>query len=120
MASKPAQVYAFYDGGQLVAVGTADQLAKILGKPKQTIYWYASAQARRKRAVPIDMPEAIDMFAKTNNELMCMACANICGLTGGRCRDSAAGCDWLGWCEPAYRAACRMREERSNGGKQES
>lgn len=106
--TEQATIYALYQGSELVAVGTADQLAKLLGKPKQTIYWYASAQAHRTRAVAVDQPTATNMFAKKNSRAMADMCSRICRVTRGRCRVSEVGCDWLGWCEPCYRAACQL------------
>lgn len=115
--SRPMTYYALYQGKELIAAGTAQQLADMLGCSVKMIYWYASAQARQRHAVPITKPQAIDMFAATNNAAMAEVCSRIVRHTRGLCRDSAIGCDWLGWCEPCYRGACKLVADRKKGAK---
>lgn len=113
--SRPVTYYALYQGDELIAAGTARQIADMLGCSISQVYWYASVQARQKHMVPITKPQAIDMFAKTNTEAMAEVCSRIVRHTRGLCRDSAIGCDWLGWCEPCYRGACKLVADRKKG-----
>ena len=43
-----AQRYALWRGDQIVAVGTAKQLAEKLGVSVRTIYWYVSPACKRR------------------------------------------------------------------------
>lgn len=108
-------VYALYDGDEVIAVGTAKALAELMGCKTQRIYWYASGQARRRRAVPVTDLEAMDMFTRLHASTMNEVCSRIVRATRGMCRHSRTGCDWLGWCEPCYRAACKLVTERKRG-----
>ena len=43
-----ASLYAVWKGDELVAMGTAKELAKQLGVKVRTIYWYVSPAAKRR------------------------------------------------------------------------
>lgn len=117
--SQKAQ-YAMYQGDELLAVGTKQQLSELLGIKVETVSWYASFSARRKAelcksggryALPLGLSPRMLSFAKRHAQEMNEACSTIVRVTRGNCRCTKSGCDWLGWCEPAYRLAAKRKGE---------
>lgn len=115
MTRRP-KIYVLYEDDEVIAVGTANQLAELLGCRVQRVYQYACVRTKHRYAVLIDDLAAMDMFANKNTETMATVCARIIRATRGRCRESGMGCDDIGWCEPCYRAACKLVAERKRGG----
>ena len=108
------KVYSLVIEGQVAAVGTFDELCRALDVSEGTVRWYASQEAReRGHRYLVEIPDA-DRVRRATAERMNEACSAMVRASLGRCMESRAGCDGLGWCKAVYKAAC-LRKKVDDG-----
>lgn len=67
MPRQVKQIYAAYHGDRFISVGTAEELAKELGKTIKTIQWYATPTAHSR----YDYDKSIRVYRIDEDEIEC-------------------------------------------------